>query len=201
MKKVIRALKERRMNGYFVENKEEAKKKVIELIDKAKQISCGGSVTLEEIGIFDELRNGNYNFIDRDLAKTNFYMKHWVMKNCTSSGVYLSGSNALTEDGKIVNMDGWGNRVNAINYGPEKVIIVVGRNKIVPDLDGAIDRIAKVASPKNTRRLLKNTPCVKNGECMDCRSSDRICNILSVIQFQKDADRVHVIIVDEELGY
>ncbi|MBD3164903.1 lactate utilization protein [Candidatus Woesearchaeota archaeon] len=201
MDKVIAALKSRNMNGYFVKDREEAREKALSLIDKDMQISFAGSVTLRETGLLDELRKGGYKLIDRDLAKPNLYMKHWVMKNYANKGIFLSGSNALTEDGKIVNMDGWGNRVNGINYGPEKVIIVAGRNKIVKDLDAAVQRIARVASPKNTKRLGKGTPCAEKGECVDCRSPDRICNILSVVQFQNIPDRIHVIIVNEELGY
>jgi L-lactate utilization protein LutB len=197
----IKSLKERNINAYSVKNKQEAKDKVLSLLDENMQISFGGSITLNEIGIFEELRKGSYKLIDRDQANDNKYLKHFMMKLGSSQGAYLSGTNALTEDGKIVNVDGWGNRVNAIQYGPDKVIIVVGKNKIVKDLETALKRVETIAAPKNTKRLNKKTPCFKSGKCEDCRSPERICNIISVIQFQNDPNRMHVIIVDEELGY
>lgn len=201
VEKVIKNLKSRNISGYFVKSKQEAKNKVIELIDQKEIISVGGSITLDEIQLLDELRNGDYNFIDRAQIKDNVSMKHWVMKNAATHGTFITGTNALTEDGQIYNVDGWGNRVNGIQYGPDKVIIVMGRNKIVKNLEEADKRVKEIAAPKNTVRLNKKTPCVKTGKCMDCRSPDRICNIISVVQFQNNPDRIHVIIVDEDLGY
>jgi L-lactate utilization protein LutC len=199
MQSLIKAIKSRNMNAYFVQTKQEAKEKALSLIDPKSEISSGGSETLKQIGLMDELRSGNYNFIDRQIAKDNKTVKHWIMKNSGAHGTYVSGTNALTEDGKLVNMDGWGNRVNAINYGPDKVIIVVGKNKIVKNLDEAIKRISDVASPPNTKRLGFKTPCAETGKCSDCRSPERICNILSVVQFQREPDRIHIIIVNEDL--
>jgi L-lactate utilization protein LutB len=200
IKKVLKALKDRRMNGYFVMNREEAKQKVLSLIDQKSWISWGGSKTIEEIGVFDVLRNGNYRIIDRE-SVSNPTTRDFLMKNAYSVGTFISGTNAITEDGKIVNMDGRGNRINAINYGPDKVIIVVGKNKIVKNLDAALVRIANTASTQNTKRLNRKTPCVDKDKCMDCRSTERICNIISIVQFQNDPNRIHVIIVDEDLGY
>lgn len=201
MDEVISALKSRNINAYFVSDKESAKSKALDIIEKGKPISFGGSITLNQIGLIEELKSGEYNLIDRDLCDSNKFMKQWVMKNSNSGGTYISGANAITKDGKIVNMDGWGNRVNAINYGPEKIIIITGKNKIVNDLNEAVERIEMIAAPKNTKRLGKKTPCVDSGKCVDCRSSERICNILSVVQFQNDSSRMHIILVDEELGY
>lgn len=200
IKKILKALKERRMNGYFVRSRYEAKQKVLSLIDKKGWISWGGSKTIEDIGIFDALRKGDYRIIDRE-SVSNSKTRDFLMKNAYSVGTYISGTNAITEDGKIVNMDGRGNRVNAINYGPDKVIIVVGKNKIVKNLDAALIRIADTASTQNTKRLNKKTPCVDEDKCMDCRSTERICNIISIVQYQNDPNRIHVIIVDEDLGY
>jgi len=201
MKQLLKSLKSRNINGYFVNDKSEAKEKVVSLIDKDKIISFGGSLSLVDIGIFDELRNGSYKLIDRDLLQKNQYMKNFVQKANLNEAIFLSGTNAITEDGLIVNVDGAGNRVNAIQYGPKKVIIVIGKNKIVKDLNHAIKRIGEVAAPPNTKRLNLKTPCATTGKCVDCRSSDRICNIISVIQFQRDPDRMHLIIVNEDLGY
>lgn len=201
MEKIIKALKSRNINCYFVKNKEEARKKAISLIDQGKRISWGGSVTLEQTGILKELRNGSYKLLDRDLVVNNIFTRNFLAKYGGCEGTFISGTNAITEDGKIVNMDGLGNRVNAINYGPEKVIIVIGKNKIVRNMDAALERICNIAAPANTKKLKKKTPCVEKGKCVDCRSSERICNILSVVQFQNDSNRIHVIIVDEELGF
>lgn len=201
MEALLKNLKSRNMNGYFVKDRDEAKKKVLSLIDKSQQIAFGGSITLDEIGIMDELRNGSYKLIDRDLIHSNHFMKRWVMKASPTQGTYLTGTNAITEEGEIFNVDGMGNRVNAIQFGPDKVIIVVGKNKIVKDIHEAIKRVENIAAPKNTARLKKNTPCVKEGHCVDCRSPERICNIWSIIKFQNHADRIHVIIIDEDLGY
>jgi len=201
IKTTIDNLKSRNINGYFVGTIEEAKNKAILLIDVSKEVAVGGSITLNDVGILEELQNPKYNYIDRAITGRNFSMKHWVMKRSATSGTYLSGTNAITKDGMIVNVDGWGNRVNAIQYGPDKVIIVVGKNKIVNDLEVARKRIADIAAPPNTKRLNKKTPCATTGKCSDCRSPERICNILSVIQFQNNPDRMHVIIVDENLGY
>jgi hypothetical protein len=200
IKNVLKALKDRRMNGYFVRDRVEAKKKVLSLIDKSSWISWGGSKTIEDIGIFDTLRNGDYRIVDRE-SVSNPKTRDFLMKNAYSIGTFISGTNAITEDGKIINIDGRGNRVNAINYGPDKVIIVVGKNKIVKNLDDALIRIANIASPLNTKRLNKKTPCTQKDKCMDCRSTDRICNIISIVQFQNDPNRMHVIIVDEDLGF
>lgn len=201
MEKVAEALKSRNINAHIVSTKEEARQKALSLIDPKEKVNFGGSITLKDTGLLEELRKKDYKLIDRDLLNSSFYMKQWVMKNSAAEGVYLSGANAITEEGMIVNMDGWGNRINAINYGPDKVIIIAGKNKIVNNLDSAIERIKKVAGPMNTKRLKKNTPCAKTGECSDCRSDERICNILSVVQFQNNPDRIHVILVEENLGY
>ena len=200
MEKIIKALKSRNMNGYFVNNKEEALQKALGLIEKDKKICFGGSATLQQMGILDKLRKDKYKLIEREDI-SSFYTKHFLLKNASTDGIYLSGTNAITEDGKIINIDGWGNRVNAINYGPEKVIVVVGKNKVVKNIDEGIKRISEKAAPPNTKRLNHNTPCAKTGKCEDCRSQERICNILSIVQFQRDPNRIHVIIVNEELGY
>jgi hypothetical protein len=201
MEKIIAALKDRNMNGYMARDCSEAKELMLKLIPEGSKVSWGGSRTMEAIGIYDELRKGDYRVIDRDLIVDNKYMKNFLMSTGIFESIYLSGTNALTQDGMIVNMDGRGNRVNGIAYGPKKVIIAVGKNKIVPDLASARKRIGDMASPPNTKHLKKDTPCAKTGVCSDCRSPDRICNIFSVIEFQNDPERIHVIIIDEELGY
>jgi len=201
MEEIIKALKSRNMNGHLAKDKSEALEVAISLIDKSQQISLGGSLSVKEIGLFDELNNGKYKLVNRYIDGIDNFTKHFIQKNGSTHGIFIAGTNALTEDGKIVNMDGWGNRTNAISYGPDKVILIIGKNKIVKTLDDALERIADVASPPNTKRLNFDTPCAKTGKCVDCRSPERICNILNVIQFQREPDRMHIILVDEELGY
>ena len=196
---IVKAFKERNIKAYLVKNREAAKKKAISLIPRDWTIAFGGSMTLNEVGIMEELRKGGYKLIDRESISSAF-TRHFAMKASMNCGVFLSSANAVTEDGQIVNVDGWGNRVNSIAYGPETVILVVGKNKIVKDLDAALKRLREI-SPRNTKRLMKKTPCAETGICTDCRSPDRICNVLSIIQFQNDPNRMHVIIADEELGY
>ena len=182
MEKIIQALKSRNMNGYLVKDKEEALKKTLELIGDASIIGFGGSVTLQEIGIFDNLDS---KLLDK--TDTEFHYK------CLSADVFLSSTNALTEEGKIVNVDGRSNRVAAITFGPKKVIIITGKNKIVKDEHAGLDRIKNICIPKNLERLRS---LGKN----DWTADNMWCTV-SIIERQRDSNRIHVIIVDEELGY
>lgn len=182
MEKIIQSLKSRKMSGYFVSNKEEALKKVLELIGDASTVGFGGSVTLKEIGIFDNLGN---KLLDK--TDPEFYYK------CLSADIYLSSANALTEDGKIVNVDGRGNRVAALSFGPKKVIIIAGKNKLVKDEHAGLERIKKICIPKNLERL-------KSLGKDDWTADNIWCNV-SIIERQRDKNRIHIIIVDEELGY
>jgi YkgG family uncharacterized protein len=183
MKELIPALKSRNIEGYLVENKEQALDKALSLIPEGSTIGYGGSVTLGEIGIFDKL-SGCTVFDKKD---PEFHQKSLL------SDVFLSSTNALTEEGKIVNVDGRSNRVAAITFGPKKVIIVVGKNKIVKNVDSALDRIRNVCIPKNLERLRS----MGKGDW----TADNMWCTVSIIERQRDKDRIHVIIVNEELGY
>lgn len=198
---LITTFKERNINLVMVKTKEEARKKILETLPKKVSIGCGGSVTLKEIGILDDLRKGDYAFFDREtvMPKTPEYVN--LMKQSQHADYFLSGTNAITEDGKIVNIDGNGNRVSALIYGPEKVIIVVGKNKIVPNYKSAINRIKNVSCPINAKRLNLDLPCTKLGKCVDCKSPQRMCCSTVNITFQRDVERMTVILVDEVLGY
>ena len=147
MEKIIPYLKSRNMSGYFVSNKEEAKEKALELIGDAQSIGFGGSVTLQEIGIFDQLES---KLLDK--SEPEFHYR------CLLSDVFLSSTNAITEDGKIVNVDGRSNRVAALSFGPKKVIIIAGKNKIVKDINKGLERIKKVCIPKNLERKSVHLP-------------------------------------------
>ncbi|WIF94169.1 lactate utilization protein [Caminicella sporogenes] len=201
IKRTIENLEKNNMKGYFVENEADALKKIEEILNEGDTVSVGGSMTLFEIGVFNLLKNGKYIFLDRyEKGLTPQQIKE-IYRKSFFADVYLTSSNAITENGELYNVDGRGNRVAAMLYGPDKVIIVVGKNKIVKNLEEAILRNKNLAAPANAKRLNRNTPCTKTGYCMDCSSKDRICNEYVLIKKQLDPDRIHVIIVNKDLGY
>lgn len=199
-KQLVKALEKRNFEAYFTENAEQARLKALSLIPDGADIAVGGSVTLSEVGLLDAIRSDKYNFIDRynpPAGKTS----EDVFRESMTADVYLASSNAVTIDGQLVNIDGTGNRVSAMLYGPKKVILVVGINKICDDLDSAIDRIKNYAAPVNAMRLGLDTPCTKTGRCMDCSAQHRICNMTAVMTGCRPKGRVAVIVVNENLGF
>lgn len=200
---ICTALKKRNIKGIYVESCEEAREKVLSLIPRGARIGLGGSHTLRECGIIRALREGDYNLIDRyRKGLTKEEVRKFLLEGL-SCDVFLSGSNAITQDGKLVNIDGTGNRVAALLYGPEKVIIVTGVNKIVEDVEAAIRRIKLWAAPFNCMSLGSNTPCARTGICNElaCPRESKSCNEITIIEGQRDADRMTVIIVGQELGF
>lgn len=197
----IKALENNNMKGYLAKNKDELINIINTLTNEGDTVSCGGSMTLFESNVIDYLRSGRFNFLDRyegNLTKEdlkNLYRKTF------SSDVFFTSTNAITENGELYNVDGNGNRVAAMLYGPDKVIVVVGVNKIVKDINEAVERNKSIAAPANAKRLDTNTPCKITGYCMDCRSLDRICCEYTVIKRQRTADRIHVIFLNESFGY
>lgn len=201
IERTIEALKENGINGYKVKNKEELKELIESLIESKSTVTVGGSMTLFESGIIDLLRNGDYNFLDRNEEGLSRDDIEKIYRDAFFSDYYLTSTNALTEKGELYNVDGNGNRVAAMIFGPKKVIVVVGVNKLVKNLDEAIVRMREIAAPANAIRLNRNTPCAKVGYCCDCKSPDKICREYTVIRSQGDKERFHVIIVEENLGY
>lgn len=199
--RTINALEKNNMSGYFVQDEKEAISKIKELVKEGNTVAVGGSMTLFEAGVIDLLRNGKYNFLDRYTQGLTPEQIKEVFRKSFFADAYFTGSNAITEKGELYNIDGTGNRVAAMLYGPDKVIVIVGVNKIVKDLDQAILRAKETAAPANNIRLNKTTPCTKVGYCMDCSNSDRICNEYTVIRRQGVPGRIHVIIVNKDLGY
>lgn len=197
----INSLKKNGMNGYLVNSHEELIDKVNELTNEGDTVSCGGSISLFETGVIDYLRSGKYNFLDRyedGLSKDDLKK---LYRSTFSADVYFTSTNAITEKGELYNVDGNGNRVAAMLYGPDKVIIIAGVNKIVENIEEATKRNERISAPANCKRLNRATPCVKVGHCMDCSSEDRICNEYTIIKRQGNKDRIHVIFLNEELGY
>lgn len=199
--RTIENLQKNNMEGYFVKDEEELKLKVGQLLNEGETVSVGGSMTLFETGVIDYLRSGKFNFLDRYKEGLTSNEVKEIYRKSFYADTYIVSSNAVTEDGEIYNVDGNGNRVAAMIYGPDKVIVIVGINKIVKDLDEAIIRVREIAAPANSKRLNRKTPCKEVGYCMDCQSSDRICNDYVLIRRQGIKGRIKVIIVGKELGY
>ncbi|MCR5651343.1 MAG: lactate utilization protein [Lachnospiraceae bacterium] len=195
--KVINGLKSRNMTGYYAKDKDEAKKLALSLIPEGSSVTMGGAMSAHEIGLVTALKNGNYNFIDRD----EYEDKRAAMLMAYDADVFLASANAMTEDGIIVNIDGNSNRVSAIAQGPKKVVFIVGMNKVCNDVDGAMKRARNVAAPINAQRFGLNTPCAKTGACMDCKSPDTICCQFLITRFSRHEGRIHVILVNDSLGF
>ena len=196
-KTIIKGLESRNMKGYYAADKEEALKTALSLIPEGSSVTMGGAMSAHEIGLVKAVKEGNYNFIDRD-AQTD---KRAAMLAAYDADVFLSSANAITQDGILVNIDGNSNRVSAIAQGPKKVIFIVGMNKVCPDTDSAIKRARNVAAPTNAQRFGLSTPCTKTGTCMDCKSPDTICCQFLITRFSRHEGRIHVILVNDNLGF
>lgn len=194
--KVIKGLESRNMSGYYAASKEEALQKALELIPEGSTVTMGGAMSAFEIGLVDTLMNGNYDFLDRNKMKP----REALLKGYDAD-VFLTSANAMTEDGVMVNIDGNANRVSYIANGPKKVVAIVGMNKICDDVDGAMKRARNVAAPTNAQRFDINTPCKKTGACANCKSPDTICCQFLVTRYSRHAGRIHVILVNDFLGF
>ena len=195
--KVIKGLQSRNMTGYYVQTKEEALKLALSLIPEGSTVTMGGGMSVHEIGLVDALKSGNYNYIDREAAED----RRAAMLQAYDADFFLASSNAITDDGVLVNIDGNANRVSAIAYGPKKVLMIVGMNKVCSDVDSAMKRARNVAAPINNQRFNGNNPCTKTGACANCKSPDTICCQFLVTRYSRHQDRIHVILVNEALGF
>ncbi|WMJ87105.1 lactate utilization protein [Anaerocolumna sp. MB42-C2] len=201
IEKVISNLNKNNMAGYFVNSAKELFVLLTKLIPERSTVGCGDSVTLEELGVYDFLRRENYIFYDKFVpALTSEEKRQIYLKNFTAD-TFMTGTNAITADGKIFNIDGNGSRVAPMLYGPEQVIVIVGINKLAEDVDSAIKRTRQIAAPFDAKRLGKETPCVTLNRCIDCGHKQRICNDFVLITGQFIKDRIKVILVNEDLGY
>lgn len=201
IERTIKNLKRNNMNGYYVKSELELLEKLDELIEDDCVVSVGGSMTLFETGVISYLRQRDVIFLDRYQDGLKKEDRKKLFRDVFSADVFLSSTNAVTEKGELYNVDGSGNRVAAMIYGPDKVIVVAGYNKIVKDLDEAKNRNMYISAPSNVKRLGMDTPCLKTGYCVKCNSDNKICNIHTIIDRQFDGDRIHVIFMDEEYGY
>lgn len=194
---VIKGLESRNMKGYYAGSKEEALQIALDLIPKGSSVSMGGCMSAREIGLTDALKNGEYDFIDRDAYEDG----RQAMLMAYDADYFLAGANGMTQDGVIVNIDGNANRVSAIAQGPKHVLFIVGMNKICDDVDGAMKRARNVAAPINAQRFGLSTPCAKTGSCMNCKSPDTICCQFLITRYSRHTDRIHVILVNDNLGF
>jgi len=201
MKQVKKALEANGMKAVIARSGEEARKKALRLIPRGATVGLGGSRTTQEIGLLDDLRKGDYRLHDQYAPGLGIENSREIRKAGTNAEYFVSGSNAVTDDGKLVNIDGAGNRLAGFCYGPEKVILLVGRNKIVADVHAAIDRVRNVAAPMNAKRFGLKTPCATTGKCSDCSSAQRICNLTLIIEKQKPKGRITVILINQDLGF
>lgn len=208
--RLMKNLERNNIKPYYVEKKEDVIPLVKSLIKKGESVSNGGSMTLKETGVMDLLASGDYDFIDRTGLEGEELRQAYV--RAFGCDTYFCSSNAVTENGELYNVDGNSNRVACIVYGPRQVIMVVGVNKIVKNIDEAVMRVKTNCAPKNTKRLDCQTPCNKTGECISlmqdnseicagCGSDGRVCCNYVITARQRHKDRIKVIIVNEDLGF
>lgn len=196
---LVRNLRSRHYDAYYCENKEDALKKAMELIPEGASVGWGGAMSAKQIGLLDAVNNGPYNAIDRDKAP-NPEARKQAMKDCLLADVFITGANALSMDGQMVNIDGNGNRVAAIVYGPESILVIAGMNKVMDTVEAAMVRARTIAAPMNKQRFDLQTPCEITGTCGDCKSENCICNQILITRNSKPAGRIKIVLVGEELG-
>lgn len=197
---VIKGLNRRNMTGEYCRTAEAAREAMKQYLVPGLTVSWGRSATLEEAGILDMFRNSPCTVYDRQSAK-NPEESEELLRQSLFCDLFLLSANAVTADGMLVNLDGHASRISFMAFGPKKVVVVAGMNKVAPDLDTAIKRARNVAAPANALRIGTDTPCTKTGKCADCLSADCICCQMMITRRSREAGRIHVILVGEELGF
>lgn len=193
---VIKGLQSRNMTGYYAADKEEALAQALKLIGEESSVAMGGCESAHEIGLVKALQEGNYQYIDRSKMSPRD-----GLLAAYDADVFLSSVNAMTSDGVLVNIDGNSNRVSCIAQGPKKVVFIVGMNKVCSDLDEAMKRARNVAAPANAQRFDVKTPCKVSGKCFNCKSPDTICCQFLITRYSRHEGRIHVILVNDTLGF
>lgn len=197
---IIKHLEKRHMKGFYCDTSEEAKALALSLMPQGASIAWGGSETIKEIGLVDALYNaGTYTLYDRDKASPEEIPN--TLRQAYFADFFLMSSNAITLDGQLINIDGNGNRVSALAYGPKEVIMIIGMNKVATTIEEGLNRIHNITSPQNALRLSRKTPCGINGVCGDCLSPDCMCMHTLITRNSRDKNRIKVILVGEHLGY
>lgn len=199
--KVVEALKGNGFQAVYCKSRDEAAAEILRLVPEPGTVGLGGSWTVGELGVVDTLEKRGNTILNHSAPGLSNEERMQVRRSELTCDVFLTGSNAVTMDGRLVNTDGNGNRVAAMIFGPGKVIVVAGVNKVVRDVAEAEERIRLVAAPMNNKRLNTPNPCVKTGVCMDCQGPTRICNVTTILNKRPRSTEMHVIIVGEELGF
>ena len=197
---IITNLERRNMEGYYCADVREAKEKIAELLGERKTIAYGGSMSLDENGFKDFLKEKGHEIIVRENYKTPEEVKELKARTINADAFFTS-TNAITMDGELINIDGTSNRISYIAYGPDEVYFIVGMNKVAPSFEEGMKRARNVAAPLNAIRLNKDTPCSKAGKCMNCLDKDTICCNFLITRYSRTKGRIKVILVGEELGY
>ena len=196
---LVKNLQSRHFDAYYCKTKEEALAKALELIPNGSTVSWGGCLTAQQIGLFDALHRGDYCAIDRYDTKTPEEMEEKTRQGMFAD-VFITGANALSLDGQMVNIDGTGNRVAAMIYGPKSVIVVAGLNKVEDTLESAVIRARTVAAPMNKQRFPNETPCAVTGACADCKAVGCVCNQIVITRHCRPVGRIKFILIGEALG-
>lgn len=196
---LVKNLQSRHFEAYYCANREQALKKALELIPEGASVGWGGALSAEQIGLQDAVRKGNYHALDRETCATA-EEKERMSRACLDADVFITGANGLSLDGQMVNIDGTGNRVAAIIYGPKNVLVIAGMNKVTDSLEDAIRRARTVAAPMNQQRFQLPNPCTATGTCADCKSLTCICNQIVITRNCRPAGRIQFILVGEDLG-
>ena len=199
-KLLVKNLISRHFDAYYCADRKEALAKAMELIPEGASVGWGGSMSAVELGLLDVVRSGNYVALDRENAKTQDE-RDQLAKDCLSADVFITGANAMSMDGQMVNIDGTGNRVAAIIYGPKQVLVIVGMNKVCDSLEDAVRRARTIASPMNKQRFNNETPCAITGTCADCKSEGCICNQIVITRHCRPVGRIQFLVVGEDLGF
>ena len=194
---LVRNLQNRHFGAYYCKTKEEALAKALELIPEGATVGWGGATSAQQIGLLDAVHDPKYRCIDRDTAPD----RAQAMRECLWADVFITGANAISLDGQMVNIDGIGNRLAAICYGPKSIVVIAGMNKVADSLELAVQRARTVAAPINKQRFPGDTPCLVTGSCADCRSEACICNEILVTRNCRPAGRIQFVLVGEELGF
>ena len=199
-KTMIKNFEKKNIEAFYCENSQKAVELAMDIMKDGRIVSSGGSVTLEETGLLDAVRNSEHTFIDRTFAKTPEDMKAAYIA-AVSSDYFLMSANAVTIEGELINIDGNGNRVACLIHGPEHVILLVGMNKVVTDVEAGIKRIQNFSSPANAAVFNKKTPCGVTGHCGNCHSPECMCCQVVVTRHSRHTGRIKVILIGEELGH
>ena len=197
---LVKNLRSRQFDAWYCPDRESALEKALELIPEGASVGWGGALSAQQIGLMDAVKSGKYRVVDRDTAQ-NPQQRRELMRQCLLTDVFLTGANAISMDGQMVNVDGIANRVAAIAFGPDSVLVIAGMNKVEDTLDSAVVRARTVAAPMNQQRFLKDTPCAVTGVCSNCKADGCICNQILITRNCRPASRIKFILVGEELGF